>query len=87
MKGLNRVDKTRWFDIQEAVQHRETRANSTVQDGERTRKENVLNQEKANLEIQRNFYTVRKKSRVSRASINGQKRKREEKRTKTKIQL
>ena len=59
MKGLNRVYKTRWFDIQEAVQHRETRANSTMQDGERTRKENVLNQEKANLEIRRNFYTVR----------------------------
>ena len=30
-----------------------------MQDGERTRKENVLNQEKANLEIRRNFYTVR----------------------------
>ena len=59
MTGLNRVDKTRWFDIQEPEQHRETRANSTVQVGETTRKENVLKQERANLEIRRNFYTVR----------------------------
>ena len=59
LNGINRVKKEKWFTIQEADQHRETRANSTVEEGQTTKKENVLVQERSNLEVRRNFYTVR----------------------------
>ena len=59
LNGINRVEKEKWFSIQEADLHQETRANSTVEEGQTTKKENVLVQERSNLEVRRNFYTVR----------------------------
>ena len=53
------MEKEKWFSIQEADLHQETRANSTVEEGQTTKKENVLVQERSNLEVRRNFYTVR----------------------------
>ena len=37
LNGINRVEKEKWFSIQEADHHRETRANSTVEEGQTTK--------------------------------------------------
>ena len=58
LNGINKVDKNKWFDI-EQDSTRATRRNTEVtEEGER-RRENVLKEEAARLEVRRNSYTVR----------------------------
>ena len=58
LNGINKVDKDRWFDIEEE-DTRATRRNTEVtEEGER-RRVNVLKEEAARLEVRRNCYVVR----------------------------
>ena len=58
LNGINKVDKNKWFKI-EQDDARATRRNTEVtEEGER-RRTNVLKEEAARLEIRRNFYNVR----------------------------
>ena len=58
LNGFNRVNKDDWFFIEED-ETRPTRRNTTIEDGNATRRKNVLKEESARLEIRRNFYNVR----------------------------
>ena len=58
IKGWNRVKKEKWFDFEEENQ-RPTRRNTEItEEGER-RKTNVLREEKARLEVRKNFFNCR----------------------------
>ena len=58
LNGINKVDKNKWFMI-EQDDTRATRRNTEVtEEGER-RRVNVLKEEAARLEIRRNFYNIR----------------------------
>ena len=58
LKGVNKVQKGEWFsEIGEEA--RPTRSNTEVVEGEEVRRELVLVVERANLEIQRNFFNLR----------------------------
>ena len=58
LNGFNRVNKDKWFFIEEE-DARPTRRNTTIEDGNATRRKNVLKEEYARLEVRRNFYNVR----------------------------
>ena len=58
LKGANRVDKEKWFQLQEE-ESRPTRANANIVDGESVKKREVIVPQRANLEIRKNFFTVR----------------------------
>ena len=58
LKGFNRVDKNKWFQI-EKEDTRPTRRNTEITEEGEVRKENVLVEEAARLETRRNFYNVR----------------------------
>ena len=58
LKGINKVDRDKWFYI-EQEDSRATRQNTEItQEGER-RRENVLREEASRLEVRKNSYTVR----------------------------
>ena len=58
INGFNQVEKKKWFDFEDDNQ-RPTRRNTEItEDGER-RKSNVLREEKARLEVRKNFFNVR----------------------------
>ena len=58
LNGINHVDKTQWFEVEDEGQ-RPTRQNVVItEEGER-RKKNVLKVETARLEIRKNFFNVR----------------------------
>ena len=58
LNGINKVDRNKWFNI-EQDDARATRRNTEItEEGER-RRDNVLKEEAARLEVRRNFYTVR----------------------------
>ena len=65
MKGFNRVEKNPWFRFQTG-EERSTRANTAVEGKDERRKVDVMVKEKANLEVRRNFYTMRAKRLWSR---------------------
>ena len=58
MRGFNRVEREDWFTIQEA-EHRSTRLNSFVVEGRQERKMEVIVGERAQLDVRKNFFTVR----------------------------
>ena len=58
LNGFNRVDKTKWFDIENEEQ-RPTRRNVKITEEGETRKKNVLKIEASRLEIRKNSFTVR----------------------------
>ena len=58
LNGFNRVDKEKWFHLEED-DSRPTRRNTKVTDGKEERRANVLKEEAARLEIRRNCYGVR----------------------------
>ena len=58
LSGMNRVVASEWFDMQEE-EARPTRANAVVVEGEMVRKKKVLVGQRANLEVRKNFFTVR----------------------------
>ena len=58
LNGFNRVKKEDWFFVEEEGT-RPTRRNTTIEDGNETRRRNVLKEEYARLEVRRNFYNVR----------------------------
>ena len=58
LRGINNIDGERWFrKIREEA--RPTRSNTVVREGEEVRREDVLEVERARLEIRRNFFVVR----------------------------
>ena len=59
MRGINHVEREDWFSIQVDEEHRPTRTNTLIVDGEVVRKLEVLVREQASLEVRRNFFTVR----------------------------
>ena len=58
MKGVNRVRREEWFEIQED-EARPTRSNATVVDGEAVRRRDVIVPQRTNLEIRKHFFTIR----------------------------
>ena len=58
MRGINRVDRGEWFDIV-VDDTRPTRSNTVMVQGEPERKKEVIVGERANLEVRKNFFTVR----------------------------
>ena len=58
LKGFNKVDKDKWFNIEQS-DTRATRRNTEVTEEGEIRRENVLVEESARLEVRRNFFTVR----------------------------
>ena len=59
MRGINRVERGDWFEVREEVEAQSTRSNTMVVGGEAVRRKEVIKLERANLEIRRQFYTVR----------------------------
>ena len=58
MRGINRVNRDEWFDIL-VDDTRPTRSNTVMVEGEPERRREVIVGERANLEVRRNFFTVR----------------------------
>ena len=58
LKGFNKVDKEKWF-VLENEDARPTRRNAEVSEGGIRKKDYVLRVETARLEVRRNFYNVR----------------------------
>ena len=58
LNGFNRVDKEKWFQLEED-DARPTRRNTKVTDGKEERRKNVLKEEPARLEIRRNCFCAR----------------------------
>ena len=59
MRGINRVDREEWFRVQVEEEHRPTRSNTMVVEGELERRREVIVGQRAKLEVRRNFFTVR----------------------------
>ena len=58
LNGFNRVDKKKWFSL-ENEDARPTRRNAEVSESGVRKKDHVLRTESARLEVRRNFYNVR----------------------------
>ena len=58
MKGINNVRRDGWFKLV-GSEARPTRANAYVREGVEVRREWVIEVERANQEIRRNFFTIR----------------------------
>ena len=58
LKGFNKVDKEKWFE-EIGAEARATRMTMSVSVEGEIRRENVLKEEKARLEVRRNFFSVR----------------------------
>ena len=58
LNGFNKVDKEQWFNMEEE-DARPTRRNTRIEEGKEHRRENVLKEEAAKLEVRRNFFVVR----------------------------
>ena len=60
MKGMNRVERSKWFDVMKEEEMRHTRGNATVTGDKQmiSKKENIK-EKKLNKETRRNFFTVR----------------------------
>ena len=58
LRGANRVKKEDWFEIQEE-EMRPTRSNAIEVGGEAVKKREVIVPQRCNLEIRKNFFTVR----------------------------
>ena len=58
LRGFNRVEKSAWFQLQND-DARPTRSNAVVLDGSEVRRREVIVQPRANLELRKNFYTIR----------------------------
>ena len=59
MRGFNRVERDNWFSIQEEAEHRPTRLNSFIVEGKQERKMEVIVGERAQLDVRKNFFTLR----------------------------
>ena len=59
MRGINRVNRDEWFRVQVEEEHRPTRSNTTVVGDSLERKREVIVRERTNLEVRRNFFSVR----------------------------
>ena len=59
IQGVNRVDRTNWFQFRDSTNTRATRATVSVTDGEQNRRENVLFMGNVRLDTRKNFFTVR----------------------------
>ena len=57
-KEMSRKGPDRWFRMVEE-EARPLRSNSEIREGEEVRRINVIEVERANLEVRRNFFTVR----------------------------
>ena len=57
-RGINKVEKEGWFEIV-GTEARSTRATTTIREEKERRREWVIRVERANLEIRRNFFTIR----------------------------
>ena len=58
LRRINNVDANRWFKIV-GEEVRPLRSNTLVVEGEEKRRENVLEVERCNLEVRKNFFVVR----------------------------
>ena len=59
LKGINKVEKSEWFDVRCSEVTRPTRGNTEVIDGTEIKKIETLYKKPAKNEIRNNFYTVR----------------------------
>ena len=59
MRGINRVKREEWFQIQVEEEHRPTRSNTVLVGNQMERKMEVVIAERARLEVRRNFFMAR----------------------------
>ena len=59
MRGFNRVERENWFTVQEEMEHRPTRLNTIMVNGKPERKMEVIVGARAQLDVRRNFFTMR----------------------------
>ena len=59
MRGFNRVNREEWFKIQVESEHRPTRMNTIMVDGEPERRKEVIVGARAQVDVRKNFFTVR----------------------------
>ena len=59
MQGVNHVNRDEWFRIQVEEESRPTRSDTVIVGGDLERKREVIVWERANLEVRRNFFSVR----------------------------
>ena len=59
LRGMNKVEKRKWFDIRSSEEVRPTRMNTVVEEGGVIRKTETLYKPPANGEIRNNFFMVR----------------------------
>ena len=59
MRGFNRVECGDWFAIQEETEHRPTRMNTIIVEGKPERKMEVIVAARAQLDLRKNFFTLR----------------------------
>ena len=69
LNGINKVDKNKWFDFKQEGT-RATRRNTEVTEEGEKRRENMLKEEAARLEVRRNSYTIR----VAKRGIKSQRK-------------
>ena len=56
---LNRVERDKWFTVQEETEHWPTRLNTIIVEGRPERKMEVIVGARAQLDVRRNFFTMR----------------------------
>ena len=66
MRGFNRVERENWFTIQEEAEHRSTRLNTIIVEGKEERKMEVIVGARANLDVRRNFFSLRVENKWNR---------------------
>ena len=66
MRGLNRVERDNWFTIQEVAEHRSTRLNTIIVEGKEERKMEVMVGARANLDVRKNFFSLRVENKWNR---------------------
>ena len=59
MRGINRVNRDEWFSVQVEEEHRPTRSNTVIVADRIERRRELIVVERANLEVRRNFFSVR----------------------------
>ena len=59
MRGINRVNRDEWSSVQVEEVHRPTRSNTVIVADRIERRRELIVGERANLEVRRNFFSVR----------------------------
>ena len=59
IKGFNNVKKNAWFEFLDGEEKKKMRSNVRIEDGREIERQDIIYKEKANLDVRKNFYTLR----------------------------